>query len=66
MQSADLGLVVLDVQGNIVGGGQVAVPGPISVGSREFFNASGSFNTIPIGRAASVLVSPVPSFPPSA
>jgi hypothetical protein len=65
MQNADLGLVVLDGAGNILGGGQVGAQGPLSVGSREFFDASGSFNTIPFARAASVLVSPVPTYPSS-
>jgi hypothetical protein len=63
MRNADLGLVVLDGQGNILGGGQVGAQGPLSPGSREFFSATGSFNTIPFTKAQAVLVSPVPSFP---
>jgi hypothetical protein len=63
MQSADLGIVIVDAGGNILGGGSTGAPGPLSYGAREFFNASGTFSAIPFGKAASVLVSPVPTYP---
>jgi hypothetical protein len=63
MQNADLGIVVLDASGNILGGGATYGAGPISYGSREYFNAFGTFNPITYDRAKSVLVSPVPTYP---
>jgi hypothetical protein len=63
LQSADLGIVIVDAGGNILGGGSTGAPGPLSYGAREFFDASGTFSAIPLSKAASVLVSPVPTYP---
>jgi hypothetical protein len=62
LRSADLGIVVLNAAGDIVGGGSTYASGPVSYGAREFFNSSGSFSAIPMSQAASVLVSPVPTY----
>lgn len=63
MQSAAVGAVILDANGNILGGGTAYASGPVSYGAREFFAISGALNTIPMSQAASFAVSAVPSFP---
>jgi hypothetical protein len=62
MRSADLGIVVLNAAGDIIGGGLTFASGPLSYGAREFFNATSTFSAIPIDQAASALVSPVPTY----
>jgi hypothetical protein len=63
MQSADVGIVLVDAAGTIVGGGTTFVSGPIAHGARQFFSASFIFNTVPAANAASALVSAVPTYP---
>ena len=63
LQSADVGIVLLDASGNIVGGGTTFVPGPIAHGARQFFSAPFIFNTVPAANASSALVSAVPTYP---
>ena len=63
MQSAYVGVVLLDSGGNIVGGGLTIVDGPISHGARVFFLATSGFTAVPVGRASSAVVSAVPTYP---
>jgi hypothetical protein len=62
LQGADLGIVVLDSAGNILGGGTGGGGGPLSQGSREFFSSCCSYSKIQLANAASVLISAVPSY----
>ena len=62
MRSADIGIVLLDSAGNIVGGGFTHALGPISNGARVFFSAAFTFRPIPVGNATSALVSAVPTY----
>jgi hypothetical protein len=63
MQSGNIGVVILDSSGTIVGGGTGAAQGPLAHGAREFFSAIGTFNAIPMSNAASALISVVPTYP---
>ena len=63
VQSRSIGVVILDSSGIIIGGGAGLARGPLSLGAREFFSATGSFSASPIGNAASALVSVVPTYP---
>jgi hypothetical protein len=62
MQSARLGIVLLDSSGNIVGGGQTTAQGPIAKGARVLFVATSSFRAIPLSRASTGLISAVPTY----
>jgi hypothetical protein len=62
LQGADLGIIILDAAGNVLGGGTTSGGGPLSQGSREFFSSCCSFGKIPIANAVTVLVSAVPSY----
>jgi hypothetical protein len=62
MQSADVGIVLVDSAGNIAGGGSTSAPGPVQHGAREFFRAASSFGPVPLSRASSALVSAVPRY----
>jgi hypothetical protein len=59
---ASLSIVVLDADGNILGGGTGAVIAPLPSGSRFVFRAMNGFKAIPLDRAASALISPTPSY----
>jgi hypothetical protein len=63
MTSGSIGVVILDSSGSIIGGGAGLAQGPLSLGAREFFSATGTFSALPIGNAASALVSVVPTYP---
>ena len=62
MQSARIGIVLLDAAGNIVGGGLTTVLGPIAHGARVFFVAASGFRAIPLSRASTGVISAVPTY----
>ncbi len=62
LQGADLGIIILDAAGNVLGGGTGSGGGPLSQGAREFFSSCCSYSKIQLANAASVLVSAVPSY----
>ena len=62
MRSGLVGVIILDAEENIIGGGAGHASGPLAFGAREAFNVSGDFSAIPMARAAAALVSVVPSY----
>jgi hypothetical protein len=62
MQSGEIGFLLQDATGNILGGGRGSARGPVSLGARELFKSSGSFDAVPFGGTAP-LVSIVPRYP---
>lgn len=62
MQRADIGVVILDAAGNILGGGSGFAEGPLSQGSREFFSSCCTYGDIPLSKEAGILVSAVPAY----
>lgn len=62
LQRADLGIIILDAAGNVIGGGTGGGGGPLSQGAREFFSSCCSYGKILVANAASVLISAVPSY----
>jgi hypothetical protein len=63
MQGGELGVALEDAEGNLIGGGRGSVHGPVSLGARELFKTSGSFDAISMSLASTVLVSIVPRYP---
>ena len=63
IQSVDVGIVVLDAGGNILGGFSTQ-HGSMTFGAREFFYAFTPLGAIRFEKAASALVSPVPTYAP--
>jgi hypothetical protein len=64
MQSGEIGFLLQDADGNIVGGGRGSARGPVSLGARELFKSSGSFDAVPHG-GTEALISIVPRYPRS-
>jgi hypothetical protein len=62
MRSGLVGVIILDAEENIIGGGAGYASGPLALGAREAFNVSGDFSAIPMERAAAALVTVVPSY----
>jgi hypothetical protein len=62
LTGADLGIIILDAAGNVIGGGTGSGGGPLSQGAREFFSSCCSYSKIPLANAVSVLISAVPSY----
>jgi hypothetical protein len=62
LKFARMSAVVLDADGNVLGGAGGFATASLPPGTREFFKLSGSLNAIPIGRAASALVSVEPMY----
>ena len=62
LRNADVGVIILDSAGNVLGGGTGYGRGPLSKGSREFFSSCCTFGDIPFASAASILVSAVPTY----
>jgi hypothetical protein len=62
MRSGAVGVIILDAEGGILGGGSGYASGPLAHGAREAFSVSGSFNAIPYAKAAAAVVSVVPSY----
>jgi hypothetical protein len=63
LQSTQFSAVVLDSAGNVLGGGGGSTYGALPPGTRMVFKLSGGgFSDIPVEKAASVLISPTPSW----
>jgi hypothetical protein len=62
MDSGVVGVVIQDVNGNIIGGGSGYAGGPLSLGAREAFDVNGPFSAIPSANAAQALVSVIPNY----
>jgi hypothetical protein len=63
LQGGELGTVLVDRDGNIIGGGRGSVQGPVSLGARELSKTFGQLNAVPYARAVEALVSVVPRYP---
>jgi hypothetical protein len=63
LQGGELGTVLVDGDGNIIGGGRGSVQGPVSLGARELSKTFGQLNAVPYARAVEALVSVVPRYP---
>jgi hypothetical protein len=62
LQGGELGTVLVDAAGNIIGGGRGIIQGPVSLGARELFKTSSRLTAIPyVGTQA--LISVVPRYP---
>jgi hypothetical protein len=62
LAQAELSSVVLDADGNVIGGGNAFASAPLPPSSRMFFKISTGMRAIPMSRAASALVSVVPTY----
>jgi hypothetical protein len=62
LNSAKLSMVVVDANGNVVGGGNMTTFGKLPSGSRMVFTAQSGFKEIPTQKASSVLISVEPSY----
>jgi hypothetical protein len=62
MRAGTVGVIILNVEGLIIGGGSGYASGPLSYGAREAFSVSSSFGPIPYEKAAAAVVSVVPSY----
>ena len=57
IQGGELGTILLDAAGNIIGGGRGIVHGPVSLGARELFSTSGQLSAVPLASASQALAS---------
>jgi hypothetical protein len=62
VSQVELSTVVLDADGNVIGGGRGIAAAPLPPASRMFFKISTGMRPIPISRAATALVSVVPTY----
>ena len=62
LAQAELSSVVLDADGNVIGGGNGFAAAPLPPSSRMFFKITTGMRAIPSNRAASALVSIVPTY----
>ena len=62
LRSADFSAVFFDVSGNVLGGSSGRLREALPHGIREFFEASSGADSMPMPRAASVLVSVEPNY----
>ena len=62
LYQAELDTVVLDAAGNVIGGGHGIASAPLPPSSRMFFKITNGMRAIPIGKAASAIVSIVPTY----
>ena len=62
MRSGAVGVVIVDAEGKIIGGGAGYASGPLAYGAREAFSVSGDFSAIPFPNAAAAFVSVVPAY----
>jgi hypothetical protein len=62
LQSAQLSAVVLDADGNVIGGGSGGTFASLPPSARIFFKITTGMRPIPLGKAATALVSVVPAY----
>lgn len=63
LQGGELGTVLVDAAGNIIGGGRGTVQGPVSLGARELSKTFTQMTAVPYASAAQALISVVPRYP---
>jgi hypothetical protein len=63
LQGGELGTVLVDADGNILGGGRGSVQGPVSLGARELSKTFSQMSAVPYDSAAQALISVVPRYP---
>jgi hypothetical protein len=63
LQGGELGTVLVDAAGNIIGGGRGNVQGPVSLGARELSKTFTQMSAVPYDRTAQALISVVPRYP---
>jgi hypothetical protein len=63
LQGGELGTVLVDADGNIIGGGRGNVQGPMSLGARELSKTFTQMTAVPYDSAAQALISVVPRYP---
>jgi hypothetical protein len=63
LQGGELGTVLVDAEGNIIGGGRGNVQGPVSLGARELSKTFSQMTAVPYDSAAQALISVVPRYP---
>jgi hypothetical protein len=64
LRSTSLSVVVFDAAGNIVGGGNGYAFQALPPGARQFLQVSSGFDAIPVAKAASMMISMMPSWQP--
>jgi hypothetical protein len=62
LQNAQLSAVVLDAAGNFIGGGNGSTYYPLPPDTRMVFKLASGFGDIPVDKAASVIVSAIPTW----
>ncbi len=62
LQRAELSAVLLDAAGNVVGGGNGYAFASLPPGARQFIKLESGFKSVPLGNAASALVSIEPTW----
>jgi hypothetical protein len=62
LNSANLSIVLLDANGNIVGGGTGMIFSPLPSGSRMVFLAQSGFSAVPAGVATQAIISVEPTY----
>ena len=63
LQGGEMGTVLVDAEGNIIGGGRGNVQGPVSLGARELSKTFTQMTAVPYDNAAQALISVVPRYP---
>lgn len=62
LDNSNMSCVVLDAEGNVVGGGLGAGSFKLLPGTRSFFKIAGGLDPIPFNKAASVAISILPQY----
>jgi hypothetical protein len=62
LQRATISTVVLDAEGNVLGGGSGYASASLPPGARQFFKISSGFRAIPFARVASTIISISPTY----
>jgi hypothetical protein len=62
LQLGDVGVLLEDSNGNVIGGGSGYASGPLSLGAREAFGVTGPFSAVPFAQVAAALFTVVPSY----
>jgi hypothetical protein len=62
MLSGLVGVVILDAENNIIGGGGGYSSGPLAYGARQAFSVVGDFSAIPFERAVAAMAAVIPTY----
>jgi len=63
LQRGELGTILQDADGNIIGGGRGTVQGPVSLGARELSKTIGQLDAVLYQNVAEALITVVPRYP---